>query len=190
MGIFQFRSLDIPGAMVITSYFSDDLRGSFVKNYEISEFAEEGIDFKCNESFISSSGKNVIRGLHFQTHAPQAKVVGVISGKVFDVIVDLRKDSPTYKKWAGIYLSNENRNSLLIPRGCAHGFLSLSENSMVSYLCDGLYDKDTDTGIVYNDPDINIEWPIMDIRNAVLSKRDLGLMSFKDFDGTNPFRMD
>lgn len=176
--------------MVISSFFSDDLRGSFVKSYEQSEFAEAGIDFSCCESFVSSSCKNVIRGLHFQTHAPQAKIVGVISGKVFDVVVDLRKDSPTYRKWAGIYLSNENRNSLLIPRGCAHGFLSLSENSMVSYLCDGLYDKATDTGIVYNDPDINIEWPIMDIRNAIVSKRDLGLMSFESFDKSNPFRME
>ena len=189
MAGFTFKELNISGVYVVTSSFSDDLRGILVKNFERDSFKETGLDFSCSETFISTSAKNVIRGLHFQTHAPQTKIVGVISGKVFDVVVDLRKDSPTYMKWEGLYLSRENRNSLIIPRGCAHGFLSLSEDSLVSYLCDGEYDKDTDTGIFFNDPDIGIEWPIMDISSAVVSKRDMGLMSFKVFDGKNPFTM-
>ena len=189
MAGFSFKELSISGAYVATSSFSDDLRGSFVKNFEREEFKQAGYDFECSETFISSSVKNVIRGLHFQMNNPQIKIVGIISGKVYDVVVDLRKDSPTYGKWEGIYLSRENRNSLIIPRGCAHGFLSLSEDSLVSYLCDGKYDKETDTGIVFNDPDINIDWPIMRIEDAIVSKRDAKLMSFKEFDLINPFTL-
>jgi len=190
MAGFSFKELSISGAYVVTSSFSDDLRGSFVKNFEREEFKKTGCDFTCSETFISSSVKNVIRGLHFQLNNPQIKIVGIISGKVYDVIVDLRKDSPTYGQWEGIYLSRENRNSLLIPRGCAHGFLSLSEDSIVSYLCDGKYDKETDTGIVFNDSDIGIDWPIMRIDDAIVSKRDSKLMTFKEFDAINPFTVD
>lgn len=190
MGNFVFENKTISGVYVINSSYSDDLRGSFVKNFEKNEFIDNGISFDCTETFISSSTRNVIRGLHFQTHGPQTKIVGVISGKVFDVVVDLRKDSPTYGKWEGIYLSRENRNSLLIPKGCAHGFLALTDDSIVSYLCDGKYDKDTDTGILFNDPDIGIEWPIMNIADAIISKRDSSFISFAKFDEANPFRMD
>ena len=190
MASFSFKQLDIQGVYVATSTYSDDLRGSFVKNFEKEAFKEAGIDFDCSETFISTSAKNVIRGLHFQTFEPQIKIVGVIEGKVYDVVVDLRKDSPTYKKWCGLYLSRENRNSLIIPKGCAHGFLSLSDDSIVSYICAGRYDQPTDTGIIFKDPDINIDWPIMDINNAVVSKRDLGLRTFKEFDAVNPFTVD
>ncbi len=190
MANFVFKKLNIDGVYVINSSFSDDLRGSFVKNFEKNEFSENGLDFDCTESFISTSARNVIRGLHFQTNGPQTKIVGIIAGKVFDVVVDLRKDSPTYKKWEGIYLSRENRNSLLIPKGCAHGFLALSDDSVVSYICDGKYDKETDTGVIFNDPDIGIEWPIMSIDSAIISKRDASFMSIEEFDKVNPFRID
>ena len=119
--------------------------------------------------------------MHFQTYHPQAKLVGVISGKVYDVIVDLREDSPTFGQWQGVYLSAQNRQSLLIPRGCAHGFISLSDDSVVSYKCDGKYDKETDTGIMFNDPDIGVVWPIMDISDAVVGARDQKQMSFAEF---------
>ena len=181
MTSFAFEKMNIPGAYLVTSFFSEDNRGSFVKSFEKDIFAENGIEFFCNEDFISHSTKNVIRGMHFQTYHPQAKLVGVISGKVYDVIVDLREDSPTFGQWQGVYLSAQNRQSLLIPRGCAHGFISLSDDSVVSYKCDGKYDKETDTGIMFNDPDIGVVWPIMDISDAVVGARDQKQMSFAEF---------
>ena len=181
MNNFSFEPLDIEGAYIINSFYSEDNRGSFVKPFEKNVFLKNGIDFECNETFISSSEKYVIRGMHFQLYHPQIKLVGVLSGKVYDVLVDLRKDSRTFGQWRGYYLSSENRTSLLIPRGCAHGFISLSENSMVSYQCDGEYDKETDTGIIFNDPDINVQWPVNDLSQAILGSRDRGLMSFSEF---------
>lgn len=181
MSEFSFEPLDIEGAYIINSFCSIDNRGSFVKSFEKRIFKENGIEFECNESFISTSEKFVIRGMHFQTYHPQIKLVGVLSGKVYDVIVDLRKESATFGQWRGYYLSSENRTSLLIPRGCAHGFISLSDNSVVSYQCDGAYDKNTDTGIIYNDSEIGIEWPINDLSHAILGMRDKGLMSFSYF---------
>lgn len=181
MANFTFEPTDIEGAFIINSFFSQDNRGSFVKSFEKDIFARNGIPFHCNETFISSSEKYVIRGMHFQLYHPQIKLVGVLSGKVYDVIVDLRKESKTFGKWQGFYLSSENRTSLLIPRGCAHGFIALSDNSMVIYQCDGAYDKETDTGILYNDTDIGIEWPINDINQAILGARDRKQMSFDYF---------
>lgn len=189
MNILSVKELEIQGSYIITSSYYDDLRGSFIKNFEKKELAQNGIDFECSETFLSTSAKYVIRGLHFQTRNPQAKIVGVISGKVFDVIVDLRKNSPTYRKWIGVYLSRENRDSLFIPRGCAHGFISLTDDSIVNYICDGEYDKETDTGIYAFDSDLNIEWPIYNITQAIMSKRDRQLMKFEDFDKINPFTL-
>ena len=181
MSKFIFEPTDIAEAYIINSFFVEDNRGSFVKPYEKYLFEEAGISFNCNESFISSSSKHVVRGMHFQLYHPQIKLVGVLQGKVYDVIVDLRSDSKTFGQWRGYYLSSENRTSLLIPRGCAHGFISLSDNSVVSYMCDGKYDKDTDTGIIFNDSDIGIDWPVNDLSSVILGSRDRGLMSFKDF---------
>lgn len=181
MEMFRFEELELKGAYIISSFFSEDNRGSFVKCYEEGIFKEAGIPFSCSEDFISRSSQNVIRGMHFQTNNPQAKIVGVISGKVYDVILDLRESSETYGQWRGFYLSSENRSSLYIPRGFAHGFISLSENSIVSYKCDGAYDAKSDTGIKFNDPDIRIDWPIWNSEQAIVSSRDRNLMSFKVF---------
>ena len=181
MADFSFREISIPGAYEITSFFVEDNRGSFVKSFEKDIFKEHGIEFHCNEDFISHSTHNVVRGMHFQLYHPQAKLVGVISGKVFDVIVDLREDSPAFGKWEGVYLSSQNRSSLYIPRGCAHGFISLSDDSVVSYKCDGKYDKRTDTGILWCDHEIGIEWPVMDLNNVVVGARDQKQMTFAEF---------
>ena len=181
MDHFQFIQTDMPGVSIIYSFLQEDNRGLFVKSFEKDIFRENGIDFSCNELFFSYSTKNVIRGLHFQTHAPQAKLVGVISGRVFDVVVDLRAQSPTFGQWRGFYLSAVNRTSLLIPRGCAHGFIALQDESIVSYLGDGLYDKATDTGIRFNDPEISIRWPINNLNDAIVSEKDQQLMSFSEF---------
>lgn len=181
MANFSFEKMDIEGAYIINSFFVEDNRGCFVKSFEKNVFAEIGIEFNCNEDFVSHSTKNVIRGMHFQLHHPQVKLVGVISGKVYDVLVDLRENSPTFGQWRGVYLSAENRTSILIPRGCAHGFISLSDDSIVSYKCDGQYDKDTDMGILYCDPEIGIEWPINDLSQAVLGRRDKNQITFAEF---------
>lgn len=182
MDHFSFEPMDIEGAYVINSFFTEDNRGSFVKSFEKTIFKENGINFSCTEDFISHSIKNVVRGMHFQLHHPQIKLVGVISGKVFDVIIDLRKESKTFGQYRGIYLSSENKTSLLIPRGCAHGFMSLSDDSIVSYKCDGKYDRDTDMGILWCDKDINIKWPINDLSQAVLNARDKKQISFAEFE--------
>lgn len=187
MSGFTFEPMDIEGAFIINSFFSEDNRGSFVKNFEKSIFHSNGIDFECNESFISSSEKYVIRGMHFQLFHPQLKLVGVLSGKVYDVIVDLRKESKTFGQWRGVYLSSENRTSLLIPRGCAHGFMALSNNCMVSYQCDGFYDKETDMGVLYCDPEIGVEWPINDISQAIIGIRDKKQMTFAEFKNKHKF---
>jgi len=188
--ILNFEKTDFENMYIVNSFFSEDNRGNFVKCFEKDVFSANGIQFTCNEVLISHSTKYVIRGLHFQTVNPQAKLVGVIDGKVFDVVVDLRKNSKTYGQWRGYYLSKENRNSLYIPKGCAHGFLSLSDDSVVSYLCNGPYDKNSDTGIHFKDKDIGIQWPIMDFSKAVISARDNMLMSFRNFEKINPFTLE
>ena len=134
-----------------------------------------------HEAFVSVSQKNVIRGLHFQLNNPQAKLVCAVKGKVWDVIVDLRQNSPTYKQWLGVELSAENHMALYVPRGFAHGFLSLEDDSIMLYQCDGAYDKASDTGIIFNDPEIGIEWPV-DTAATIHSSRDMNLMSFKEYE--------
>lgn len=185
--MFQFEKMDIKGAYIIKLFYSEDKRGDFIKNYEKKFWEDRGIKFNCSESFLSDSKKNVVRGMHFQLYHPQMKLVNVAKGAIYDVIVDLRKESSTFGRWWGGKLSAEDRTALLIPRGCAHGFLSLEEGSIVHYLCDGKYHKETDTGILYNDLDIAIKWPIENIEDIIVGERDLKLMTFKEFRDTCQF---
>lgn len=180
MPTFEFEELDLKGAYLIHHFHIGDNRGSFTKHFEQDIFKAAGINFNLNETFASVSMKNVIRGLHFQLHAPQAKLVSVLAGKVWDVIVDLRKGSHTFKKWRGFELSAANHRGLYIPRGFAHGFASLEDDTIMLYQCDGKYDNESDTGILANEPEISIEWPI-DEKIAIYSKRDLGLMSWEEY---------
>lgn len=181
MAGFVFKELELKGAYLIENFSVGDNRGGFTKCFEKDIYANAGIEFQLNESFASVSAKNVIRGLHFQTHNPQAKLVCVVRGKVLDVIVDLRQDSSTYKKWISAELSADNHRALYVPRGFAHGFASLEDGTIMLYQCDGAYDKETDTGIRFNDPDIGIIWPI-DENDAIHSERDLQLMSFHEYE--------
>lgn len=185
MASFNITPIDI-GGYIIDTVFSDDNRGSFTKLFEKETFKQSGIDFNCSESFVSCSDKNVVRGMHFQTFHPQAKLVSVISGKIYDVIVDLRKESSTYGQWRGFYLSSGNHKSLLAPRGFAHGFLSLCDGSTVMYQCDGVYDKDSDTGVLFCDEDIDVKWPV-EISKMIVGQRDRAQMSFKEFDERRSF---
>lgn len=179
MGKFEITPIDI-GGYIFTNIFSDDNRGSFSKLFETDEFSAHELSLSISESFVSCSDKNVIRGMHFQLRNPQIKIVSVLFGKIYDVLVDLRKNSGTYGQWRGFYLSGENHRSIIVPRGFAHGFLSLSDKSTVLYQCDGRYDKESDTGIIYNDKDINVNWPI-DLDDVIVGSRDKELMTFETF---------
>ena len=180
MAGFAFKELELKGAYLIRSFYAGDNRGGFTKSFEADIFQEAGIAFTLNETFASRSMKHVIRGLHFQTNRPQAKLVSVVAGSAWDVIVDLRPDSPTFKKWTAQELSAENHLSFYVPRGFAHGFASLEDGTVMLYQCDGKYDPETDTGIRFDDPDIGIVWPI-DERFAIHSQRDLQLGSLQEF---------
>lgn len=175
---FRFSELNLTDAYCIEYFYTGDTRGAFGKNFEKEIYANAGIEFTLNETFSSVSAKNVIRGLHFQTRNPQAKLVCVLKGSVWDVIVDLREDSSTYKKWVGVELSAENHRALYVPRGFAHGFLSLQDGTVMLYQCDGAYDQETDTGIRFDDESIGVEWPV-DLSKTIHSNRDLSLPSFQ-----------
>lgn len=181
MSGFEFRKLDLKGAYLISNFYAGDKRGGFIKCFEKEIYAEAGIKFDLNETFASLSMRNVIRGLHFQTRNPQAKLVSVVAGSVWDVIVDLRADSPTYKKWFSIELNADNHLALYVPKGFGHGFVSMADNTIMLYQCDGAYDKESDTGILFDDAEIGVQWPI-DLRYGIRSDRDLHLMSFKEYE--------
>lgn len=161
----------IKDLVVIEPKVFGDERGYFYEVYNKNTFHELGLDYDFVQDNQSFSRKGVLRGLHFQKQFPQAKLVRVIEGEVFDVAVDLRKDSPTFGKWYGITLSGENKKMFMIPRGFAHGFLVLSETAVFSYKCDDFYHPNDEGGIIYNDPDIGIEWPEVDCE-LVLSEKD------------------
>lgn len=180
MAKFEITTLELDGAFLIDAFHSGDCRGSFTKNFEKKIFLKEGIQFNLSESFYSCSERNVIRGLHFQRKAPQAKLVSVMQGKAWDVIVDLRTDSETFGKWISLELSAENHKSLYVPKGFAHGFASLEDKTIMLYQCDGAYDSESDTGIRFDDPEIGIAWPV-DEHLAIHSERDLELMSLKEY---------
>jgi dTDP-4-dehydrorhamnose 3,5-epimerase len=171
---FAFTPLKLEGAFLIDCFYAGDARGGLTKSYEKQQFEMAGISFQLHETFFSRSDKNVIRGLHFQLYRPQAKLVTVIKGSAWDVIVDLRRDSVTYKKWVSVELTEDSHRSVYVPRGFGHGFLSLADDTVMLYQCDGAYDKDTDSGIRYDDPQIGIRWPV-DKNASIHSDRDLHL---------------
>lgn len=181
---FTFEELTICGLFVVNLFYVEDERGYFLKSYEKEVFQQAGIETDMFEDFESWSKKGVIRGLHFQTMEPQSKLVRAVSGEIFDVAVDIRKESPTFGQWRGVYLSGENHKALFIPAGFAHGFLVLSDTALVSYKCSGQYFKGCDTGIIWNDPDIGVEWPLESIggrENIILSDKDKELQGFASF---------
>ena len=130
-----------------------------METYQKDVFDKAGLNYTFVQSNQSKSHQGVLRGLHFQTRKPQAKLVRVVEGEVYDVAVDLRKDSPTYGKYVGVILSSEKHNMFLIPRGFAHGFVVLSKTAIFEYMCDDVYDPGFEGGIMYNDASININWP-------------------------------
>ena len=177
---FEFRETEIPGLIEVTPFNADDVRGCFTKDYSKEVFEANGINHDLAEVFYTTSHKGVIRALHFQRIKQQPKLVRCIHGHVWDVAVDLRKDSPSFKKWLAFDLSGENHKEVLIPAGCAHGYLVL-EDSIVSYKCGEKFYGEYDDGILWNDPDIGVEWPLELIGGAeklILADKDKNLQSF------------
>lgn len=168
--MFIFNKTEIEGVFIIEPKVFGDERGFFMETYKQSDFEEAGLNYNFIQDNQSRSHKGVLRGLHYQKNFPQAKLVRVIQGEVFDVAVDLRKDSKTYGKWVGVILSAENKKMFMIPRGFAHGFLVLSDTAEFVYKCDELYHPEDEGGIMWNDPDVNISWPLNE--EPSLSEKD------------------
>jgi len=182
MSKFKFIKTSIEGVYIIEPTIFGDERGYFMETYHAEEFKEAGLDFDFVQDNQSKSKKGVLRGLHFQYTQPQGKLVRVIKGEVFDVAVDLRKNSPTYGKWEGVILSEVNKKQFYVPEGFAHGFLVLSDEAEFTYKCTNFYNGDDEGGIMWNDPDININWPIGDIGEISLSDKDKQWKTFKETD--------
>lgn len=170
MSNFTFNETKIKGVYIIDVKTYGDNRGYFMETYKDSDFKAAGLDYNFVQDNQSSSRKGVLRGLHFQKTHPQAKLVRVLKGEVFDVAVDLRKNSPTYGQWVGVVLSEENKRQFMIPRGFAHGFVVMSDYAEFAYKCDDLYHPEDEGGIMWNDPAIGIEWP--EVGEIILSEKD------------------
>ncbi|MBQ6967472.1 MAG: dTDP-4-dehydrorhamnose 3,5-epimerase [Lachnospiraceae bacterium] len=159
MGQIRVETCEIEGIKVLIPEVFGDERGYFMETYRKDQFTEAGISQEFVQDNQSSSVKGVLRGMHFQINHPQAKLVRVIKGRVYDVAVDLRKGSETFGKWFGVELSSENKKMLYIPRNFAHGFLVLSDTAEFVYKCDDFFHPGDDGGLRFNDPDIGIVWP-------------------------------
>lgn len=180
---FAFKETEIPGLIEVTPFNADDVRGCFTKDYSKEVFEQHGIHHDLQEVFYTTSHEGVIRALHFQREKQQPKLVRCISGHVYDVVVDMRKDSPSFKKWLGFDLIGDRHNEILVPAGCAHGYLVL-EPSIVSYKCSDKFYGEFDDGIMWNDPTINVQWPLEKIggkQNIIVAEKDKNLLSFDEF---------
>ncbi len=177
MGQIKVTRLDIEGLCVIEPAVHGDARGYFTETYNQRDMHEAGLDMVFVQDNQSMSKKGVLRGMHFQKEFPQGKLVRVIRGAVFDVAVDLRRGSPTFGQWYGIELSAENKKQFYIPEGFAHGFLVRSEEAEFCYKVTDFYHPGDEVGLMWNDPDIGIEWG--DVSDVLLSEKDQKLPSFK-----------
>lgn len=167
--IFE-KNKEIPDLILIEAKCFKDERGFFAETYKDSDFTKEGIKERFVQENQSRSKKNVLRGLHYQKNPmAQVKLVRCVKGRIFDVAVDIRKNSPTYGKWVGMVLSEEDKKMLYIPQGFAHGFCALEDNSEILYKSGKEYSPQNESGILWNDPDINIIWPI---DKPILSQKD------------------
>lgn len=164
--------VEIPGLRVITPAVYRDSRGYFVETYNYNDMAAEGLTMEFVQDNQSHSVRGVIRGLHYQKEFPQGKLVRAIQGSVFDVAVDLRTSSPTYGKWYGVELSEDNFKQFYIPEGFAHGFLVLSETATFCYKVTDFYHPGDEGGLIWNDPKIGVKWPIPEGMELVFSEKD------------------
>ena len=167
---FTFKTLNLPGVILVEPRVFEDDRGFFLEAFKLSDFEKAGLHLSFKQSNHSRSTKNVLRGLHYQLNPrAQGKLIRCIEGKIFDVAVDIRKGSPTYGKWIGEYLCEENRRLLYIPEGFLHGFCVVSESAQIIYYCTEEYSPAHDRSVKWNDPSIGIQWPVT---HPVLSAKD------------------
>lgn len=179
MGKIKVTECEIEGLYVIEPTVFKDERGYFVETYNRNDFVEKGLDMVFVQDNQSMSVKGVLRGLHFQKEHPQGKLVRVIKGEVFDVAVDMRKDSKTFGQWFGLVLSAENKKQFYISEGFAHGFLVLSDEAEFAYKCTDFYHPGDEGGVIWNDSDIGINWPIAGL-DLIISEKDRKWSGFKD----------
>ncbi|MBC8207536.1 MAG: dTDP-4-dehydrorhamnose 3,5-epimerase [Kiritimatiellaeota bacterium] len=170
-------SLEIPDVKLVKPRVFKDDRGFFTQTYHYDQYREAGIPVRFVQDNWSRSTKGVLRGLHYQLEHAQDKLVSVIRGEVFDVAVDIRKGSPTFGKWVGAILSEENKHQLFVPKGFAHGFCVLSDEVDFVYKCSDFFTPGDEYGIRWNDPDIGIDWPM---KNVILADKDLKAPHLKD----------
>ena len=175
-----FHKTDFPGLLGFEPRVFEDSRGYFFESYNESTFKQEGVYMRWVQDNQSSSTYGVIRGLHYQLPPyAQTKLVRVLRGEILDVVVDIRKGSPTYGKCYSELLSAKNKKQLLVPKGFAHGFSVLSEKTEELYKCDGFYNKESEGGIIYNDPALNIDWQVP-ADKAIVSEKDIALPTFEN----------
>jgi dTDP-4-dehydrorhamnose 3,5-epimerase len=180
---FNFRKTKINGPLLINSFIANDDRGGFIKDYNIDVFSENKLSFNIKEVFHTISKKGVIRAIHFQKIKQQAKLIRCVKGRIYDVIVDLRLNSPNFGKWEAYELSDVNNLQLYIPPYFGHGYLVL-EDSIVSYKCNEVFYQEYDSGIKYDDLDVAIQWPfqlIGGIEKLILSDKDKNLQSLLEY---------
>jgi dTDP-4-dehydrorhamnose 3,5-epimerase len=179
----KVTELSVPGVLLIEPKVFGDARGFFLETYHSARYAEHGIADPFVQDNLSMSRRGVLRGLHFQNPGPQGKLVSVLAGEVLDVAVDVRRGSPTFGKWCGALLGERNKHQLWVPGGFAHGFVVLSEQALFSYKCTNLYKPEAEHVILWNDPDIGIDWQLEG--EPSLSKRDEAGVRLRDFPQQN-----
>jgi len=176
----EFIENKISGVWEIKLKPIKDSRGFFMRTFDVNFFIDHNLDFKClQENHSLSYKRGTLRGMHFQFQPySEAKIIRAIHGEIFDVYIDLRRNSKTFGKWGSIVLSEKVKNMIFIPRGFAHGYCTLTEFAEVTYKVDNYYSPEHEGGIIWNDPDIGIKWPL---ENPILSSKDINQLSFKDF---------
>lgn len=177
---FRIEELELDGAYLIDPFVAYDERGCFIKDYSKEIFEQNFISHDLLEVFYTYSKEGVIRAIHFQRVMQQPKLVRCVAGEVYDVIVDLRKESCTFGKWLGFWLSGENKKELLVPAGFGHGYL-VTKEAIVSYKCSQKFYSEYDDGIVWNDAELGIEWPLEKVKRVILSEKDKNLQTFSEF---------
>ena len=182
MSNFNFIATKIKDLYIIEPKVFGDHRGYFMETYSKKDFHEAGLTMEFVQDNESKSKKGVLRGMHFQTKNTQGKLVRVTQGAVYDVAVDLRKGSPTYGEWEGILLTSENKKQFYVPEGFAHGFLVVSDEAVFNYKCTNFYSPEYDSGLLWNDKDVAIEWPLYGIDEILLSEKDKVQKTLKELD--------
>ncbi|MDR0643880.1 MAG: dTDP-4-dehydrorhamnose 3,5-epimerase [Treponema sp.] len=177
---FSFETTRFDSVFLIKPFVSEDERGYFLKDYSKETFESNGITHDLKEVFYTSSYKGVIRAIHFQREKEQPKLVRCVKGSIFDIVVDLRPESHTLGQWEGFYLNDENKNEVLVPTYFGHGYLVL-EDSIVSYKCAEKFYGEFDDGIMWDDPEINVRWPLEKVGAIILSEKDKNLQSFTEW---------